>query len=191
MASGYDAFNDPYAYKGTETLKNRLGLRDPDALEAFELEMTTLRASEPLPAGDFGVGHYRRIHRHLFQDVYRWAGRNRTVRTAKDGNRFCHPEYLDAELSRLFEDVGGLIAAADTDSFIAGVARFLADLNAIHPFREGNGRVQLVFVALLAERTGFPLDFAKVRPCPFLVAMIDSFSGRLDPLISELGHLLR
>lgn len=85
MSVGYDAFDDPYCYKGTTTLKNKLGLRDPALLESFELEMTTLRASETLPHGKYGPRHYRRIHHHLFQDVYRWAGKYRTVRTSKAG----------------------------------------------------------------------------------------------------------
>jgi len=71
---GYDAFDDPYCYKGTGTLRNKAGLRDAEALEAFELEMTSLRAEEPLPDGRFGPAHYRAVHRHLFQDVYAWAG---------------------------------------------------------------------------------------------------------------------
>ena len=81
--SDYDAFTDPYCYADSFVLKNRAGLRDAAALEAFELEMTALRAEEPLPAGRFGPAHYRAVHRHLFQDVYRWAGRYRTVRTSK------------------------------------------------------------------------------------------------------------
>jgi hypothetical protein len=42
----YDAFDDPYSYKGSDCLKNRLGLLDPDVLQAFELEMSSLRAAE-------------------------------------------------------------------------------------------------------------------------------------------------
>ena len=83
---GYDAFDDPYAYKGSDVLKNRLGIRDADQLQRFELEMWMVRSAEPLPSGHFGAAHYRAIHRHLFQDVYAWAGRYRTVRTAKGGN---------------------------------------------------------------------------------------------------------
>ena len=65
---GYDAFDDPYSYRGTDVLKNRLGTRDPEILQAFELEMSALRADEPLPTGRYGPAHYRAIHRHLFQD---------------------------------------------------------------------------------------------------------------------------
>ncbi|MER9313732.1 Fic family protein [Mesorhizobium australicum] len=75
-------------------------LRDPALLEA-ELEMTTLRASEPLPAVVM-TRHYRRVHYHLFQDVYSWAGKYRTVRTAKADNPFCFPEYIDGEMKLLF-----------------------------------------------------------------------------------------
>jgi len=74
---GYEVFDDPYCYKNTFVLKNRANLRDARRLEAFELEMSSLRAEEPLPRGRFGPAHYRAIHRHLFGDVYTWAGQDR------------------------------------------------------------------------------------------------------------------
>jgi len=98
---GYDAFDDPYSYRGTDVLKNRLGTRDPALLQAFELEMSALRADEPLPAGRFGTAHYCAVHRHLFQDAYSWAGRYRTVRTAKGGNWFCFPEHIAHQMTVL------------------------------------------------------------------------------------------
>ena len=143
----YAAFDDPYVYKGTSVLKNKLGTQDAAELSAFEVEMTALRAEEPLPTGRFGTAHYRAVHRHLFQDVYRWAGRYRTVRTGKDGNWFCYPEYIPREMDRVF---GGLrnnafLAGRSFEDFAIRAASFLAELNAIHPFREGNGRAQLSF----------------------------------------------
>jgi cell filamentation protein len=72
--SGYDVFDDPYCYKGTSVLKNRARLRDAKTLDDFELEMSTLRSQEPLPDGRFTPAHYRRVHHHLFQDVYSWPG---------------------------------------------------------------------------------------------------------------------
>lgn len=191
-AGGYDAFNDPYAYEGTDTLINKLDLRDPALLEAFESEMTTLRANEPLPDGSYDVLHYKRIHHHIFQDVYSWAGECRTVRTSKGGNSFCFPEHIDSEMLKLFRQLanGSCLNAQDSDEFIAAAAHFLAELNAIHPFREGNGRSQLAFVHLLGEKAGFPLDFSRVRPETFLPAMIESYHGRLEPLIGELRQLL-
>lgn len=191
MAAGYDAFDDPYSYKGSTTLKNKLGLRDPAQLEAFELEMTTLRAREPLPRGKFDAGHYRRVHRHLFQDVYSWAGKYRTVRTAKGGNPFCYPECIGGEMTKLFATLPEALGADGPERFIAEAARFLGELNAIHPFREGNGRSQLAFMDMLGNDAGFPLDFARVRRDTFLPAMVASYAGNVGPLSRELRSLLR
>lgn len=191
MSVGYDAFDDPYAYKGTTTLKNKLGLRDPAQLEAFEVEMTTLRAREPLPLGAFNARHYRGVHRHLFQDVYNWAGKYRTVRTAKGGNAFCYPEYIDGEMTTLFATLPSALAASEAELFISQAARFLGELNAIHPFREGNGRSQLAFMAMIGETAGFTLDFARVRRESFMPAMIASYAGNLKPLSAELRSLMQ
>lgn len=188
---GYDAFDDPYSYKGTNVLKNRLRTRDPAILEAFELEMTTLRADEPLPDGRFGSAHYRAVHRHLFQDVYPWAGRYRTVRTAKGGNWFCFPEHIPQQMDRLFGQIkaGGFLATNSFEKFIEGAAHFLAELNAIHPFREGNGRAQLAFLHLLSVNAGHPLDFTRVDAPAFLSAMVASFAGDNQPLVTALARL--
>lgn len=190
---GYEAFDDPYCYKGTDVLKNRLGTRDPAILEAFELEMTTLRAEEPLPNGRFGAAHYRAIHRHMFQDVYAWAGRYRTVRTGKGGNWFCYPEHISQQMDRLFGELraNDYLGSGDFDAFVQGAANFLAELNAIHPFREGNGRSQLAFMHLLSEKAGHPLEFARVDPPAFLEAMIESFSGNTAPLAEAFAGLRR
>lgn len=157
--TGYGAFDDPYSYRGLDCLKNKLGLRNWALLEAFELEMSSLRAEEPLPNGRFGPTHYRRLHRHLFQDVYGWAGRYRTVRTAKGGNAFSFPENIEREMERLFHRLANppFMDEPNADSFIPAAADFLADLNAIHPFREGNGRTQLAFLHLVALQAGHPL----------------------------------
>ena len=189
MAIGYETSDDPYLYKNTNVLKNKLGLRDPAQLEAFELEMTTLRSKEPLPAGSFDAAHYCSIHRHLFQDVYRWAGKYRSLRTFKGGNAFCYPEYIERAMDKLFQTLSRTLDASDEDIFIQEVAQFLAELNAIHPFREGNGRSQLSFLSMIAERAGFPFDLSKLSPGPFMAAMITSFGGDLAALINELRGL--
>lgn len=189
---GYDAFDDPYAYKGTETLKNKLGLRRPADLEAFELEMSTLRSREPLPSGALDSRHLRAIHRHLFQDVYRWAGKYRTIRTSKGGNLFCLPEHIegqvDAQIARLH--AGPCLTTADRDEFVEAAAEFLAEINAIHPFREGNGRTQLSFMYIVSVVSGHVFDLSAVRQETFLPAMIASFHGDLLPLKRELAALL-
>jgi cell filamentation protein len=149
----YRAAPDPYCYPGTTVLINRLGTADQSILEAFEAEMTSQRAAEPLPTGRLSYSHYRSIHRHFFQDVYSWAGRIRTVRMSKGSSEFCYPENIDREMRRLF---AGLTAekyfrGLDALQFAESAAHLLTELNAIHPFREGNGRMQLTFLAILAK----------------------------------------
>lgn len=118
--SPYDAFDDPYVYRGTTVLRNKLHTRDPDILENFELEMTTLRAEEPFPDGKFDSVHYRQVHHHIFQDVYVWAGRYRTVRTAKGGNPFCFPENIPIQIDLILNalDGGAMLENLTTDHLL-------------------------------------------------------------------------
>lgn len=91
-----------------------------------------------LPVGELDLPHYRALHRHLFQDVYAWAGELRTIRTGKAGNWFCYPEYIEAELHRVFAELGDidLLETMPRDTLATHIAHFLAELNAVHPFRE-------------------------------------------------------
>ncbi len=187
----YEVFDDPYCYKNSPVLKNKARLRDPDLLRDFELEMTTLRAGEPFPAGAFDSAHYCAIHHHLFQDVYSWAGKHRTVRTAKGGNLFCLPDYIDRESEKLFQTLAHppFTGGGSRAAFIEAAAQFLSELNVIHCFREGNGRAQLSFMHMIGERAGHALKLENVKEATFLPAMIASFSGELAPLKRELKLL--
>nr|WP_255616728.1 Fic family protein [Aurantimonas sp. VKM B-3413] len=166
-------------YPGTDVLGNKAGIEDPEALAEFELSMFLIRADEEFPPGALDYAHYRALHHHLFQDVYAWAGEPRRIRIGKGGNWFCYPEYIDRVMIRIFSDLAaenhlmGLAPAA----FAAQAAHVLAEINAVHPFREGNGRTQLTFLTLLAENAGFTLDADVLEPQTVIGAMIDSFSG--------------
>jgi len=192
MTADYDAFDDPYAYPGTSVLQNRLDIRDPGTLEAFEVEIFTLRAEEPLPHGTFDPAHYCSIHHHFFQDVYEWAGQYRTVRTAKGGNAFCYPEHIPAQMDAVFRSIRGGEAFAEKSrsEFLKEATRFLGELNAIHPFREGNGRAQLAFLGSIGRKARHPFAFERIDRNAFLQAMIESFVGRFEGLTAELGKLL-
>lgn len=110
---------------------------------------------------------------------------------AKGGNMFCYPENIEREMNNQFELVPPVLSAKDDLAFIAGAAEFLAGLNAIHPFRDGNGRSQLSFLAMLGEAAGRPLDLTRVTRKRILPAMIASFHEDLRPLKHEIGSLLR
>jgi cell filamentation protein len=188
----YDAVSDAYCYPGTTVLKNRAGLRNQRDLDLFEEEATAQRFAEPLPAGTFDLRHLCATHRHLFQDVYAWAGSLRTVRISEGGSAFCYPENLDRELARLFSDLTqqNNLSGLDADTFAERAAHFLAELNAIHPFREGNGRTQLSFVAALADQAGHPFALERIEPKAMLEATITSFGGSEKPLARLLRGLI-
>ncbi len=192
MAGGYRAFDDPYLYPGTSVLRNLLDIRDAKALESYEVEISRLRSWERLPEGNFDAAHFSAVHRHLFGDVYEWAGEYRTVRIAKGGTMFCYPENISAQMDAILGGIEGGAGFRDVtaDEFVTQLAGFLAEVNAIHPFREGNGRTQLAFAGLIGAAFGQPLQLRRVSQRTFPPAMVASFAGDLGPLISEL-RLLR
>jgi len=187
----YAAEDDPYCYPGTLVLRNMFEIREAATLSALETEMAMARADEPLPDGRMDVSHFLSVHHHLFQDIYDWAGQPRTVRTSKGISHFCYPEQIEPQLGILFRQLNTdeLLAGLSKSEFSRKAAEFLATLNFIHAFREGNGRAQLSFMFLLAQEAGHPFDLQRLEPQPFLQAMIASFHGDEGPLAKLLEDI--
>lgn len=188
----YDATDDPYTYDNSTVLINKLDLRHQGDLDDFEAEITSARANEPLPEGNLDFAHFCAIHHHLFQDVFEWAGTPRTVRISKQGSAFCFPEHIETQSTKLFSDLKAkkYLAKLPKKEFAENAAHFLAELNAIHAFREGNGRTQLTFFALMADRAGQPINFEKLDPDAMLNAMIASFDGDESGLTAVISGLI-
>ncbi|PIT01589.1 adenosine monophosphate-protein transferase [Bradyrhizobium nitroreducens] len=188
----YDAVDDPYTYENSTVLVNKLDLRDQGQLDDFEAEITSARSTEPLPEGALDFAHYCAVHHHLFQDVYEWAGTPRTVRISKQGSPFCFPEHIGAQATKLFEELKSnrFFEGLPVTEFAAKGAHFLSELNVIHAFREGNGRSQLSFFAMLAEHAGHPLDLERLNPDAMLNAMIASFDGDETDLAQIIADLV-
>jgi cell filamentation protein len=113
------------------------------------------------------------------------------VRISKQGSAFCFPEHIDAQAIQLFSELKAkrYLEKMPAKEFAENSAHFLAELNAIHAFREGNGRTQLTFFALLGDRSGHTLDLEKLDPDAMLHAMTASFDGgesELTVVIKEL-----
>src|SRR6202050_4928698 len=137
--------SDPYLYPGTSVLKNLRGLGDPELLARFEARQTHRRIAELIDTpveGGFNVAHLKAIHRHIFQDVYEWAGEFRTVNISKGGHLFGLAAFLEPALRQTVEKLAAENYLVDLDAalFAGRAAWFLGELNAAHPFREGNGR---------------------------------------------------
>ncbi|TIQ34376.1 MAG: adenosine monophosphate-protein transferase [Mesorhizobium sp.] len=180
----YAAEEDPLCYPGTTVLRNKLNIEDQAQLDEFELALFLTRADEEMPVGSLDYEHYKAVHRHLFQDVYEWAGEVRTIRIGKGGNWFCYPEYIDQEMRRIFEELADAdrLRGLGIEDFAVQAAHVLAEINAVHPFREGNGRSQLTFLAMLMENAGFSFNADVLERERVLDAMIESFAGDEGPL---------
>lgn len=101
----YDDREDPYTYPGTNTLRNRFGIKNAARLAKVEAVFTNQRMSEPLPDIALTSAGYKALHKHLFQDVYAWAGTLRTVEIAKGNSFFAPTQFLARELDGCFDAI--------------------------------------------------------------------------------------
>lgn len=173
-------------YPGTDVLVNLLDERDPERLSRIERIFTAARIADLLKKpvrGNFDLEHLKRIHRCIFQDVYPWAGEIRTVDISK-GFRFCHAAYIEKEARRLFSRLHERIekGVRDTGEAVELAAHALSEINAIHPFRDGNGRAQREFVREMLLKLGFTVEYSRADPSLMLKASIASFMGDEGPM---------
>ena len=171
---------DPYVYPGTNVLRNVRNIRDPEKLAELEGQATNFRIRqlehEPI-VGAFDTRHLQSIHQHIFQDVYPWAGELRTVNIGKSGGLFAFKELIVSALARTFRDLKKELHlnGADLLRFCSRAAYYLGEINAIHPFREGNGRTQREFIRELALKNGYLLNWSRVSREQMLEASKQSF----------------
>jgi cell filamentation protein len=166
--------SDPYTYPLTDVLRNIPDIRDPHRLAAFEANAE--RDATPLK-GRFGVPHIKAIHKHIFQDVYAWAGQFRTVNISKGRIMFAAAAFVDSTLESIFQKLPGesFLAGSDLESFAHRAAFYLGEINAIHPFRDGNGQAQREFIRELGVATGFPIDWSKTDRNDMIAASRESW----------------
>lgn len=178
---------DPYLDLASGVLRNRLGITDRAELASVEAELTGSRIVDlersPLPGG-YDLGHLQAFHWTIFGDVYTWAGQLRTVTIAKGGGLFCRPEHLQSSGAEIF----GRLAAADhlrgldREPFVDALTDLLADVNSLHPFREGNGRSQRAFLAQLARDAGHRLRWTGLDREQNIAASRAAHAGDPAPL---------
>ena len=174
-------------YPGTTVLINKLDIRDEETLIEAEAMATYINAAklEDTPIdGAFDFDHYRAIHRFLFSDLYDWAGEIRTVDISKKGTRFTPVENIEDRAALIFERLRkrNYFKGLPHDEFIEEIVDFYCVINALHPFREGNGRTQRAFLAQLIRNAGYDINFADVDTELLMIATIQSSQGVTDLL---------
>ena len=176
--------DDFYCYPDSAVLKNKLDIKDWETLEKAEREITGLKAVQfsdsPFP-DELNFNYIKKLHKFLFQDIYNWAGETRKVDISK-GNIFCQHELIEVNADFLMNELKAEKYLLDTIDIVKRLAYYLGDLNSIHPFREGNGRTQRLFVAELARRAGYDLDFSGITPEEMIVASDEAFRHNYEPL---------
>lgn len=177
LVSKNKTLTDPYLYPGSSVLINKFSLKNQDALQEAEGLIFGLKNLEPLPAGNFDYDHLKAIHNHFFHDVYAWAGQERTVDIAKGNSYFGNQQYLTKELNKLFlklkED--HYLRDLSHDGFCEKLSYYFNEINAAHPFREGNGRTQRAFCDALAKQAGYELNWTQVNKAKYIEANIAGF----------------
>jgi cell filamentation protein len=155
--------------------------------------MTLQRMREGVPAVELSAAGYRKIHRHLFQDVYLWAGKDRTVNIAKGGTMFCLAPHVGRQLAQRFAALRAErgLKGLTPEEFSERAAEHISELNAIHPFREGNGRTLRAFLERLGERAGHSVDLRRIEPAAWNDASVRGFRDGDDaPMRQVIANAL-
>ena len=191
---GYEfEHDDKYCYPNSNVLINKLDIRDERELLDTERMLTSLSLAElkvnPVEAF-FDLDHLKRIHKFVFRDIYDWAGEIRTVNISK-GNEFCRYEFIVPYAEDLFENLkkDNFLRDYSGDEFIKKLSYYFSEINVLHPFREGNGRVQRAFTQQLVNKWGYNIDFSDVSKDEMIEASDDAFNlnySKLEKMFSRI-----
>jgi cell filamentation protein len=169
-----------YFYPETNVFVNNLGIKNSAELKIAEQDITSLTISycrENPVRGSFDLKHLCKINKEIFGDLYPWAGKLRDVEMAKTEpftKSILIPTYAEEYIfSKLKKE--HYLTDVDPAEIVPKLTYYLSELNVLHPFREGNGRTQRIFIEYLAKIAGFEVDFTSVTPEENLKASVDSY----------------
>lgn len=182
-----------YCYANSDVLINKLGITDEAALEAAEIQSTQARIEQFEPDfDDISLSALRAIHRHLFQDIYHWAGELRAVDISKGNTRFANVSRIEPEAEKLFKQLQQENCLVDLprENFVTRLAHYYSELNVIHPFRDGNGRAQRVLFEVISINAGYALRWEPLSRREWLDANIEAYLCRMDSLEALLDRVV-
>ncbi|MFZ5453348.1 MAG: Fic/DOC family protein [Thermodesulfobacteriota bacterium] len=171
---------DHYLDSEAGVLKDKLGIKDADELKKAEASLVAWRSfqlSEKPIQGRFDLEHLKAIHKHLFGDVYEWSGKLRNIDLAKGDSYFANHRQIISAARPIFEKLAAenYLNGLDAAGFSERAAYYLGEINALHPFRDGSGRVQREFINHLAYQNGYFIDWTNVNQEEMLQAAMESF----------------
>lgn len=195
MAVNNGNWIDKYTYPNTNVLINKFNIMDYDKLHEMERKISTLAGSqinEKGIKGNFDLKHLQAIHKALFSDIYNWAGEIRSIDIAKS-NLFCRAQFINSYAESVFGELkeDKYLVGMNKERAIRKLASYMGDINALHPFREGNGRTQRHFIKQLAKATGIELKLCKVDSDRMMSASLASFQGdskQFEAIFNEVAE---
>ena len=192
MSDLYEARNSIYCYKDSDVLVNKFDIHDNKKLEEIERKIVLAKLYELRQyrqIENFDITHFVGIHKFLFEDIYPFAGLFRNENIAKGNFSFAEWEYIEDELKKLLDQLKeeNYLQNLDRNTFIKRLSYYMAELNVLHPFREGNGRTIREFIRQLAYKNGYVLNLKNINPKEMLHACIRSVvdTTQLETIISE------
>jgi cell filamentation protein len=190
--------SDPYIDPKTGILRNKIGATNQEKLSKAEylaVADRTLQLSVNPIKGNFDLKHLQAIHKHQFQDVYEWAGKVRTVNISKGNSPFARVDFIESYMKyvhrRLEKD--NFLRELEKKEFVEKFTDVYGDVNAAHPFREGNGRSTRAFMAQLAEQAGYRFDQSVIQDNKDIwnKASEQSVRGQMEPLKAILNDAIQ
>lgn len=181
MAYSLDSISDG-CYENSTVLINKFDIRDAKKLDMLEQSITSAliaKAAIEIPFENVDFEFYKELHKYVFGDIYEWAGKIRLVNMSKKGTNFCPFEKIEQAGNRLFVGLKNqnYLKEMNDEEFLDEFVNLYCELNYLHPFREGNGRIQRLFLVMLLRNAGKRIDFSTIDRDLFMIATIKSVSG--------------
>jgi cell filamentation protein len=188
--------SEGYCYHGTDILKNKLDIKNDNALTIAEREITSLKLlmlyNGPI-IEKFNFDNLCKIHKTLFEDIFEWAGLiRRGDFFSKGSSIFCRGQYIMENSDKIVNNIKkeNSLCGLTKSKFIERMAYYMGEINALHPFREGNGRTSREFFRQLSLNAGYIMDFSKTEKENLLMADIEAFNGKYENLIRILDKAI-
>jgi cell filamentation protein len=177
---------DPYLDPVSGVLRNNLGLTDPIECDFAETRLSTMRVEQLAMAhlpGLYDLAHLRAFHRRIFGDFYPWAGEIRRVNIGRSA-LFAAWRQIEPYAIGVFDDLKKerYLRGLPREAFLGRFTHYFAEVNAVHPFREGNGRAQRAFFRQLAREAGWRVAVHTLDRVAFTHACEQSLTTSNDAL---------
>ena len=191
---------DIYLYEDMPVLKNLLNIKDIKALDEAESGITYIKLLDIDRAIDslyFDLQRIYDIHKHIFGNIYSWAGAPRVTQIFKgervlggDTVRYAEPDNIEKECQAVLTAMNNVDwASLSVDETATQFSQLIARLWQVHPFREGNTRTIITFATQFAEAHAFPMDKTLLKEKSDYVR--DALVKASDGEYSEYGYLIQ